>query len=92
MFEKIKFIMGPVWDFLAPLIRQLMSAIGPILANAAMTAVTAVEVSMQQSGGEAKRAEAFECIKADLASQGISLAASLINAAIEAAVVKLVSK
>jgi hypothetical protein len=92
MFEKMKFIMGQMWEFLAPFIRQMMTTAGPILADAAIRAVTSVEVSMQSAGGSEKRAAAFDAIKDDLAQKGLSLAASTINAAIEAAVVKLASK
>lgn len=87
--EKIRFLMSGVWEFLRPFAYQLMTQGGRILAQAAMTAVTAVAVSMQDQDGAAKRKAAFEMIQADLAKQGVSLAASLINAAIEAAVLKM---
>jgi hypothetical protein len=89
MFEKMKFVMGRMWNFLAPFIRQMMTAAGPMLADAALKAVTEIEVSWQSSDGEEKRAMAFEKIKDDLAQQGFSLATSTIHAAIEAAVIHL---
>lgn len=89
MFEKLKFIMSQVWEFLAPFIRQMMTDAGPILIQTALQAVAAVELSMQSEGGAAKRAAAFDMIKDELTRAGISLATATINAAIEAAVVKL---
>ena len=89
MFEKMKFILSQAWDFLAPFIRQMMTAAGPILMNAALTAVTQTTASMQTADGAAKRAAAFDMIKDDLEQQGLALATSTINAAIEAAVLKL---
>ena len=89
MFEKMRFIMSQLWDFLAPFIRQMMTEAGPILARAALDAVASVATSMQSADGSAKRAAAFDQIKDSLARQGIALATSTINMAIEAAVVKI---
>lgn len=89
MFEKMRFIMSQVWDFLAPLIRAMMTEAGPVLARAAMDAVASVATSMQSADGPDKRAAAFDQIKDSLARQGIALATSTINAAIEAAVLRI---
>lgn len=87
--EKIKFILSGLWEFLRPFICRLMSQGGMILAQTAMSAVSAVALSMQESDGESKRIQAFEIIKHELAKQGIDMATSVINAALEAAVVKM---
>lgn len=87
--EKIKFLLSNLWEFLRPFICQLMSQAGLILAQAAMTAVTAVATSMAEADGAAKRQEAFGMIEDELKRAGVEMAASTINAAIEAAVVKL---
>lgn len=87
--EKLRFILSSLWSFLAPFIRQLMSDSGILLAQAAMSAVSAVASTMNDASGEAKRNQAFNLILSDLTKLGIEMAASTINAAIEAAVVKL---
>lgn len=87
--ERLRFIMSQIWDFLRPFILQMMSQAGQVLAQSAMAAVAAVAVSMQEADGEAKRRQAFDLIQADLTKAGIQIAASTINAAIEAAVVKM---
>lgn len=87
MVEKLKFIMGRIWDFLAPLIRILMSSVGPLLAELAMNAVkTVAETGLSNSE---KRDAAFSMITDDLKKAGIEAATSTINALIEAAVIKL---
>lgn len=90
--EKIKFIMSKLWMFLRPFICQLMSQGGAILAETAMTAVSAVALSMQEADGEAKRRQAFEIIQTELTKKGVQMATSIINAALEAAVVSLKEK
>jgi len=89
MFEKMKFILSELWSFLQPLIRHLLSDAGTILAQAAMAAVTAVAAEMSGASNEEKRQAAFEKILDDLKTSGIQLGASVINAALEAAVVKM---
>ena len=89
MFAKMKFIMSQAWDFLAPFIWVMMTQAGQLLAKTALEAVSAVNVSMQSADGPAKRAQAFETIKDELLHNCVSLATSTINAAIEAAVIKL---
>jgi hypothetical protein len=86
MGEKIRFILGRMWDFLAPFIRILMTQAGELLAQAAMEAVTAVQSSMADQSGEEKRKAAFEAIEKSLLQNGVKLGASVINMAIEAAV------
>lgn len=88
-WEKIRFFMSEIWTFIKPFVKQLLTDSGKILARSAMTAVTAVAVSMTDADGSEKRKAAFDIILDDLKSQGIELATSTINAALEAAVVKL---
>jgi hypothetical protein len=92
MFEKMKFILGQMWSFLAPFIRQMMTQAGVILAQTALSAVATVELSMMGEDGASKRAAAFDKIKSELITQGVSIATSTINAALEAAVVKISEK
>lgn len=89
MGEKIKFILSRAWDFLAPFIRLLLTQAGVLLMETAMEAVAAVQQTMADSDGAAKREAAFQMIKGDLTKKGVDLAASVINLAIEAAVTKL---
>lgn len=60
---------------------------GPLLAEAAMAAVT-VAADINVSDSE-KREKAYELIAEDLRSKGVIVTASVINMAIEAAVQKL---
>jgi hypothetical protein len=92
MWWKIKFVGSRIWEFLAPLIRQLMTKAGPNLITAAEQAVTAIEESMSGSASADKRQAAFDLIISSLKSQGIALATATINAALEAAVVKMTGK
>ena len=85
--EKIKFLMSNLWLFLQPFIKVLMNQAGQILIRSAINAVATV--ANRELGNEAKRELAFAIITTDLANAGIKLATSTINAALEAAVVKL---
>ena len=89
--EKIKFIMSGLWTFLRPFIFQLMTQGGQLLAQVAMEAVTEVEQSMQSADGAQKRSQAFDNIQSELKHSGVKIAASVVNAAIEAAVVAIKS-
>jgi hypothetical protein len=88
--EWLKIIFGVIGAFLVPFIRQFLAAGGVLLANAAMAAVVAVEQSALT--GDEKRAVAFRAIVAELKAKGITLAASTVNSAIEAALAKLKAK
>lgn len=85
MLEKLKFIYSSISTFLWPFIRLFLKQGGALLATAALNAVTIVAASMQDADGAQKREAAFKMIQAELIAGGISLAASAINAAIEAA-------
>lgn len=88
MIERIKFLASGMWDFLRPLIRVFLSSIGPILAQAASAAVQ-VEAAKAISSAE-KKDSAYSAIVVDLEKQGFKygadFTASMVNAAIEAAV------
>lgn len=87
MIDKIKFIASGLWDFLAPFIRILLSQFGRILAEAAMEAVRLMAES-GMSGAE-KREQAFKIIEQTIKAKGMQASATVINMAIEAAVLKL---
>ena len=88
MWEKLKFLASGMWDFLRPLIRIFLSAMGPVLASAARTAV-AVAATKVISSTE-KRNSAYKDILVEMERQGFKFGEdfteSMINAAIEAAV------
>jgi hypothetical protein len=91
MFEKLRLITSSTWSFLRPLIVIFLSKVGPVLAKAASAAVAAQ--AQRAASGYEKRAGAFNQIESSLVSQGIAVGtdvtASMINAAIEVAVLKL---
>lgn len=91
MFEKMKIVMSGIWGFVVPFLRVMMSQAGPILASAAMAAVQAAVGST----GEEKRKAAYDAIVKDLRNQGIrvgkDIGESMVNAALELAVVKMKS-
>lgn len=91
MWEKMKFLASSMWTFLRPLIRQFLTAVGPLLATAAQSAV-AVAGAKAISSTE-KRDFAFKQIVVALEMQGLEMgkdfSARMVNAAIEAAVAGL---
>ena len=87
--DKFKFIMSGLWVFLRPFVNSLLTTAGTILIQSAMAAAMAVATNMQDKTGEEKRNEALRMIKDDLQAKGIAMTASVINAALEAAVVKM---
>jgi hypothetical protein len=91
MLEKLKFITSSAWHFLRPLIAIFLTQVGPILAQAA-TAAVADQAGRAVAGYE-KRAGAYTDIERQLLTAGIAVGtdvtSSMINAAIEAAVLKL---
>ena len=87
LMEKLKFLWSNLWDFVAPFIKVLMSQAGPILAAAAIKAVTFC--ASTDMANDTKRQVAFDAILEDLGKQGIKLGTSVINMAIEAAVLKI---
>ena len=88
--EWLKVIFGAIGTFLIPFIKQFLTGVGVILANAAMEAVAAAELT--GADGAEKRAAAFKAIVAKLKAHGITLTAKTINSAIEAALAKLTAE
>lgn len=91
MWEKMKFVASGLWIFFRPLIRQFLSAIGPVLTAAA---TTAVEIAAQRAiSSTEKREFAYKAIVLNLERQGFQMGkdftARTVNAAIEAAVAGL---
>lgn len=89
MWDKIKFFLSDTWIFLKPFVMQMLSDSGRVLARSALQAVTAVARNMLGADNDAKRQAAFDMILQDMKTAGIDIATSTINAALEAAVVKL---
>jgi hypothetical protein len=87
--ERLKVLFSDVWGFLAPFLRLFLTDAGRLLASSAMEVVTEIAETMLDKDGEEKRRAAFIRISDDLRSGGIRLGASVINAAIEAAVQRL---
>ena len=88
--ERIKFMLSDVWTFLLPFIKLLMTGAGRLLAESALKAVTIM--ASRELSSDAKRSAAVQLVKVDLASAGLDLATSAINAAIEAAYLKFKEK
>jgi hypothetical protein len=86
-WEKFKLLSSSVLDFIMPFLKFLLTQSGKILAEVALEAVT--ECNNLDLSNEDKRSEAFNKIIESLSLKGITLAKSIINLAIEAAVVKL---
>lgn len=89
---KLKVAFGEVWDFLYPFIQLFMSEMGQAVAAAAMVAVTECAATMGEADGQEKRKAAYDKMVAILAAKGITVGASVIYAAIEAAVQNLKMK
>ena len=88
MTQKLKFILSEASAFLLPFIKILLAQGGRLLMAAALEGVQAAS-TMKGASGPEKRNAAFEIVKAKLVSQGVEMAASVINSAIEAAVLKI---
>lgn len=78
-----------LWVFLKPFVIQLLTSGGIMLAKYAVEAVTTISQTMGDADGDTKRKEAFSIITINLKQEGVEMATSTINAAIEAAVVKI---
>jgi len=89
MWDKMKFFLSDIWIFLQPFVKQLLSDSGRILARSAIRAVTIVAQTMTAADGKDKRQAAFDLILMDMKSSGIEIGTSMINAALEAAVINL---
>jgi hypothetical protein len=91
MIEKLKFIASGAWTFLRPIILVFISQAGPILIQAATRAVAAAASMPASATNSQRRDMAFNMIAGEVASKGISVGTAVINACLEAAVVKLKS-
>lgn len=95
MWEKIKFAMSEIGDFLWPLIKQFLKASAPLVKAAAMAAVsaTAAKYAGSLATNSEKHADAYSMIINELAKQGLQLGKdfteSMIDTAIAAAVKNL---
>lgn len=78
-----------VVTFLKPFLTQLLSRGGILLITTASEAVRTVATTMEGQSGTAKRKAAYAMIESTIKAQGAELAAEVINAAIETAVVQL---
>lgn len=90
--DKIKFLFSGVFEFLKPFIKILLTQGGIILMTAAQETVAAIATNIQDRPGPEKKAVAFDIIETRLRAAGITMATTVINGAIEAAVLKLKSK
>lgn len=89
-WEKLKFVGSKAFDFILPFLKILISQAGIILIESATSAVTTL--STTDLSNDARRVAAFDSITSDLKTKGISMGTSVINLAIEAAVVKMKEK
>lgn len=95
MWERIKFIMGSLGDFLWPLIKQFLTSAAPVVKAAAMAAVaaTASKYASQIVDNNTKHNDAYGMIVNELARQGLQIGQdfteSMIDTAIAAAVKQL---
>lgn len=91
MWTKFKIFFGKVGNFVMPFVKIFISSAGQIVGQVALDAVTQIakDPGMLGSGGLAKRQAAFEKIKAELSAKGMVVATNVINAAIEAALIKI---
>ena len=89
MITAIKLYASSAWGFLLPFLKIFLSQAGQVLASVAMNTVKNVALNYASEPGDKKRVIAFDHIQNELANQGIKIGASVINAAIEAAVQRL---
>ncbi|OQY20094.1 MAG: hypothetical protein B6I36_02295 [Desulfobacteraceae bacterium 4572_35.1] len=91
----LKLMLSSMWGFVKPFARQFLTKAGPVLAKAAMEAVT-VTATMHGSASHEKRDKAYDLIIDDLKQQGVAMgtdvSTSMVNAAIEVAVQNLKDK
>ena len=86
MVTLMKLWASAVWAFILPMIRSFLTKEGAVLIVAAKDAVKSVSETMPGATGAEKRSAAMRIIVSALASQGVTIASSLIFAAIETAV------
>lgn len=91
MIEKLKFIASGVWNFFRPLAIVLLSQVGPVLMEAATSAVTAAASMPIGTTGAQRREMAVGIAQGIIAAKGIEVMGSTINACVELAYTKLKS-
>lgn len=77
------------WLFCRPFFSHAASSAGILLAETTREVVLNIETSLGDEHGDVKRAQALELIRERLLAEGVELATTTINAAIEAAVAEL---
>ena len=87
--ERLKFVASGVFDFLLPFIKQLITDEGKMLIQVTIQAVTTAATTMPNATGAEKRDAVFAMIVTKMASSGYQIATSVINSAIETAVLKI---
>ena len=83
MWLALKLYASKVWGFLLPVIKIFMSQMGPVLAEIAMNTVATYALS--DITNDEKRQAAFASIMDQLSKKGMTIAASVVNTAIEMA-------
>lgn len=89
-WEKFKIINNNIIEFIMPFLKILLTESGKILAEIALETVKTYASSGLTN--EIKREMSRDYIKKTLSEKGISMAESVVNLAIEAAVVKMKAK
>jgi hypothetical protein len=87
VWSKMKVIFSEIATFCEPFLKQFETQVGPVVLAAAEQAVVAL--AAQEMPGAQKQSQAFSQITTNLEQQGITVAASVVNSAIEAAVANL---
>lgn len=91
--NRFRLLFSSLWVFLQPFVNVFLAEFGPALAKSALAAVKIAAANLSAMPGAVKREHAYDLIVADLKAQGIRLGAevtaSMINAALEAAVQKV---
>ncbi len=87
VWSKMKVIFSEIATFCEPFLKQFETQVGPLVLAAAEKAVAALAAS--EMPGTQKQSAAFSQITDNLKQQGITVAASVVNSAIEAAVANL---
>lgn len=89
LVTKVLKAFGAVGEFLKPILIMFLSKAGSSLAAIALTVVADIAADKTNITNDDKRKAAFDKIKEQLISQGISVGTSVINTAIEIALQKI---
>lgn len=88
MWIKFKFLFSKIWDFIAPTVQVLSSAVVQEFLPIALDAVRAT-AQYASDNDEEKRRKAFNAIEMAVKSKGRELPTSIINLLIEMALQKI---